>query len=298
MLTQETRVDIHVLHRQVVHFAFMGEEGMVHRLLEAGADVNKLSENYESALLASVRMMDATDPATDPSHDSMFQALIKFPHNQKVLNVRTAKKRLSLLIAGVETGRVDVVEALLKLGCEPDFRGGVDLITPLHFCIQRIATLKDPSSIENILDETPDDSVSLDAIRRYIGAPTGMTLPEVKRWLEKQAANPSFKQIRKAVGKILFNATIKGLDLLVLQDMAMLLINRGADPNAEHAHPIKGYTPVMMAVEADEAEIVKALVAAGGSMDKTYLDPHSGSRVNCYAIARYFEARSVLELVE
>jgi ankyrin repeat protein len=84
----------------------------------------------------------------------------------------------------------------------------------------------------------------------------------------------------------------------MVQVMAMLLIEHGADPNANHAHPIKGYTPLMLAVEADEAEIVKALVAAGGSLDKTYLDPNSGSRVNCYAIAKYFEAGAVLEIVE
>ena len=294
------KIDIekHKKRPQLVHYALMGAEDTVHRLLEAGADVNKLSENHESALLASVLLMDATDPAADPSDDSMFKALVKYPHDHHVLNVRTAKKRFSLLIAAINTQRMDVLETLLKLGCAPNFRGGVDLVTPLHFCVQRIATVKNPGAIENLLEKVPDDPVSLDAIRRYIGAPTGMTLPEVKRWLERQAEGAAFKTIRAAVGKILVESTLKGLDLSVLRAMAIRLIEHGADPNAEHAHPIKGYTPLMMAVEADEAEIVKAFVAAGGSLNKTYLDPNSGSRVSCYAIAKYFNAGAVLETVE
>ena len=54
----------------------------------------------------------------------------------------------------------------------------------------------------------------------------------------------------------------------------------GADPNAEHTHPINGYTPLMLAVETDEAQVAKALKEAGGDTEKVYLDPQTKGPMN------------------
>ena len=121
-----------------------------------------------------------------------------------------------------------------------------------------------------------------------------MTLEAQRQYLEQVASNPQYKSIHEAVGKTLIETEQKALDLNVLRAIAGLLIEQGADTNAEQNYPIPGYTPLMLAIESDELSLAKTMIRAGGNLDKTYLDQNSGNWVTSLQIATEFQADSVL----
>ncbi|MEP4391905.1 hypothetical protein, partial [Marinobacter sp.] len=69
----------------------------------------------------------------------------------------------------------------------------------------------------------------------------------------------------------------------------------GWQPSAVYAIP--GYTPLMLAIESDELDLVNRMVSAGGILEKTYLDQNSGKWVTPLQIATEFQAHSVLKEV-
>ncbi|SET86370.1 hypothetical protein SAMN04487962_1333 [Marinobacter segnicrescens] len=124
-----------------------------------------------------------------------------------------------------------------------------------------------------------------------------MTLEAQRQYLERVASNPRYNSIHQAAGKVLVETERKSFDLDVLRAMAGLLIEQGADTNAEQNYPIPGYTPLMLAIESDELDLVNRMVSAGGILEKTYLDQNSGKWVTPLQIATEFQAHSVLKEV-
>jgi ankyrin repeat protein len=279
---------------QLTYFVWTENADAVKKLLDAGADVNQLSEAGDSALLQSVQLLDVTTPNQKPGDDSFFTLLSERPHKQEVLNATTQKKRLSLLTAAINTNRLDVLRKLLDMGCAPDSRACVELNTPLYYCIQKIGLVKGKSEVLNQITEVPQDQIQLESIRRYTSGSLGMTLEAQRQYLEQVASNPQYKSIHEAVGKTLIETEQKALDLNVLRAIAGLLIEQGADTNAEQNYPIPGYTPLMLAIESDELSLAKTMIRAGGNLDKTYLDQNSGNWVTSLQIATEFQADSVL----
>ncbi|MEP6220982.1 hypothetical protein, partial [Marinobacter sp.] len=123
---------------QLTYFVWRENADAVEKLLDAGANVNQLSDAGDSALLQAVQLLDVTTPNQKPGDDSFFTLLSEKPHEPEVLNATTQKKRLSLLTAAINTNRLDVLRKLLDMGCAPDSRAGIELSTPLYYCIQKI----------------------------------------------------------------------------------------------------------------------------------------------------------------
>lgn len=282
---------------QLTYFVWRENADAVEKLLDAGANVNQLSDAGDSALLQAVQLLDVTTPDQKPGDDSFFTLLSEEPHKPEVLNATTQKKRLSLLTATINTNRLDVLRKLLDMGCAPDSRAGIELSTPLYYCIQKIGLVKGKSEVLNQITQVPQDQVLLESIRRYTSGSLGMTLEAQRQYLERVASDPRYKSIHQATGKILVETERKSLDLDVLRAMAGLLIERGADTNAEQNYPIPGYTPLMLAIESDELVLVNRMISAGGILEKTYLDQNSGKWVTPLQIATEFQADSVLKKV-
>ena len=86
------------------------------------------------------------------------------------------------------------------------------------------------------------------------------------------------------------------MDLGELRKIASLLINSGADVNAEHASPSEGYTPLMLAAELDESSIFEQMLIYGGDTKKTYKDRTTCRNISILEIARYSRSAGVLQV--
>ncbi|MGQ2385911.1 ankyrin repeat domain-containing protein [Acinetobacter ursingii] len=77
-----------------------------------------------------------------------------------------------------------------------------------------------------------------------------------------------------------------------------LLLQYGADPNQNTAqHPIKGYTPFMLAVEKDNAYAVDLMLKHGAQLDQSYVKADEGCRIFLNEIADFSNANQVKELI-
>ena len=83
-----------------------------------------------------------------------------------------------------------------------------------------------------------------------------------------------------------------------LREIAKLLLEHGADPNAEHSSPVPGYTPLMLAAENDERSLFDSMLIQGGDPLKSYVDHRTGENINCWDIAKEFNSKNVLMSLE
>jgi hypothetical protein len=162
--------------------------------------------------------------------------------------------------------------------------------------LERIGLVTGKASPLEQLQRAADDAVLLDTIRRYSGGLGGLTLEHVQKRLRQQHNDPRYRHILGAVQEVVIGAMTKKLDVHQLRAMARILVRRGADPNALHSYPIKGYTPLMLAVENDEDDLVDFMVEhGGGSLEMAYRDNRTGQEISCRQIASYFQATKVLK---
>ena len=281
---------------QLVYYTWLGDRDGVSALLKAGADPNKLSQSGESALLLSILALDVTELSNQDFDLGFFKAITQAKHNHQTLNCRTQKKRLAPLHAVLNTNQIEVLETLLDMGCEPDFRAGVEMSTPLYHCLEKIGLLTGKASPLKQLQNAPNDQMLLDTIRRYSGGREGLTLEQVQKKLRQQYNDPRYQSLLATVQDLLVGEVKNRLDLDELRAMARLLVQKGADPNAVHTYPVKGYTPMMLAVENDEDDLVEFMREhGGGSLATTYRHDRTGREIGCRQIASYFQATKVLK---
>ena len=85
--------------------------------------------------------------------------------------------------------------------------------------------------------------------------------------------------------KLLIERIDKEFSLSQLRKVVHVLLDAGADPNAEHDSVIKGYTPLMLVAEIDEVELFEKMLDCGGSPYKSYECPRTRRQVDCWSIA-------------
>jgi hypothetical protein len=78
-----------------------------------------------------------------------------------------------------------------------------------------------------------------------------------------------------------------------LREIAKLLLEYGADPNAEHSEPAPGYTSLMLAAEVDEFGVFNAMLGRHGDSEQYYIHPSSGLRIDCVEIAKYYNSEDI-----
>ena len=77
-----------------------------------------------------------------------------------------------------------------------------------------------------------------------------------------------------------------------------LLLQHGADPNQNTAqHPIKGYTPLMLAVQIDNAHAVDLKLKHGAQLEQSYTKADEVRRVFLQEIAEYYNANKTKEFI-
>lgn len=278
---------------QLVHFVLKNDTENVNKLLKKGADVNVYSESGETPILMAIQNMNPFE-LDAPLDDTCFNHISAHSHTKETINRRTTKLKLLPLVCGVNTGNINVVSKLLKWGAEVDRRGETNEQTALNICLKRIAMLKDSKFFS--MPDNPSVAL-LEDIRRRSGGLVGNTLDEVKANFDASKNNKLFSSVQKSYVSII-KERMASLDVEALRNIALLLIQKGADSNAEHQAPIKRYTPLMLAAESDEAELFEEMLRYGGKPDKFYNHPQSDQKINCFHIAVHFRSQQIVTILK
>ncbi|MGP5534614.1 hypothetical protein ACTXMF_08475, partial [Psychrobacter celer] len=300
---------------QLIWNTLLEDLNAVNKLLQAGADINILSDNNESALLIALQYMNLTEPH-EPD-DSFYQALKGLEYTPKTINAVTAKKHLFPLLSAVQTGRPDVVEHIVNLGADVNQKGGGSHLDALTMCISLIGTIKNSKLLINqfnmmakdpkVVIEKMSDFEFSTFIRDTQGS-FGVNRQQVKRYLAQSRESSDATAILKEVSNFFQEKIQANYELFNLSEMrkiAKLLIDRGANPSARYDwHGIDGYTPFLLACEINEAELVSYMLDNANEYSKddmintVYRDRRDGQAIGYERVCKYFKADDVLEVID
>ena len=82
------------------------------------------------------------------------------------------------------------------------------------------------------------------------------------------------------------------------RDIIMMLLEKGADPNAKHNLPGPDYTALALAAEMNEVDILEVMFKKGGDPNATYLDPIEKRLINLKTVAQYYQSNGAFALLE
>lgn len=290
---------------QLVWFALAENVEVCRNLIEMGADVNVKSEVGDTPILMALEALNVTEfninsgtPIYRSLNDETFKVVSSVPHDVKTINTRTQKRRLLPIISAVESGRLDVVTDILEMGADPNGRGKTDEQTALNICLKLIGILKHPKVSKEKQLSMPLTPEAFDSIRRGSQGLSGFTLDQQKQYLKK-CEDSGFYEISHHLTIDTMHKNIhKHMNVDEMRVIASLLIDSGANVNAEFDSPIKGYTPLMLTAEMDERAIFEKMLICGGDIKKTYKDPRTGRDVSLLEIAKFFKSKGILQVLE
>ncbi|MDO6566263.1 ankyrin repeat domain-containing protein [Alteromonas sp. 1_MG-2023] len=292
------RGDIKKVWPQLVWFVWLNKVDAVKKLLDKGAKVDSFSSSNESALLMALGKLDITDISLPSLDERCYRMLVEYSHSVETVNTLTSKRKLLPLIEAVKSGKPEIVNTLLQMGADINRRGETDQQSSLNVCIKMIGMLKNSEKyIEQQLN-MPITPEALDSIRRCNPGMTGFTLKHQFDNLSMSRLEPQLQEIEETLIRSRAEYMQRHASLSNLRTIAAILIDNGADVNASHTSPLNGYTPLMLAVELDESELVKKMLNHDGDLRKSYYSESLRQNVNCWTIASAFQSRQVLELLE
>lgn len=264
---------------QLSLFASFGTSEQVKALLDAGATVDELDSSGGSALLGALQHAEST------GHREVLDLLLARTHQVATLNVRTQRKRLTPLMCAINFGKPDVVASLVAQGADVEQRALTDNQSPLYYLVSQLSGRVNPKRMLDTLvqkmTEAPD-VVQQDTLRRF-GVPTAGTFGS------DITALRSRPELIDKLAKYLVSQHVSRHTVFNLMQIATILLQAGANPNAPHSYPVPGRTPLMLAAESDLLELFDLMVRHGGAP----LRPDAMGN-NCSQIARSFQARQIL----
>ena len=225
-----------------------------------------------------------------------FDLIAALPHNEKSVNAVTLKKKLTPLGCAVQTGRLDIVKKVVELGAKIDQRHDVGDETPLFTCIGLMIHHTRPHVAEQLAEDMKYSTLNFQSMRAHSAGLFPHDLTQLKRVIAEQEKDPSFKyfaQIAKDMVQtnIKEHTTAKGF-----REIALFLLQQGANPNAKHNTALLGYTPLMMAAELNEDELFHVMAKAGGDISDSCVNPQDNRRVSSIDIARHWRSDKILAL--
>ncbi|HGS5806476.1 TPA: ankyrin repeat domain-containing protein [Vibrio parahaemolyticus] len=268
---------------QLVYFSMQDDFDAVSRLLEAGADVNKLSSSNESAILMAVQAMQINLAPLNSLDDGLFKLISEKSHKKSILDSLSSKRKLSPLGCAVQTGRVDIVKRVLEMGATIDRRHDTIGETPLFTAIGMIAHHTRPKLNEMHWEAMRFSDMNLQSVRAHSAGLMPFELEQLKKVMMDQQNDPSFRLVLDATKDYVRENIARYSTADGFRKIAKLLIEHGADVNAKHDTALLGYTPFMLAVELDEAELVDAMLKSQHhkpNLSDTCVETERGQRIN------------------
>lgn len=191
----------------------------------------------------------------------------------------------------VETGKPQIVEAVLKLGASVNQKYSLDLLSPLYKAVQQIKLWDRPS--EPMIH--PDQ---LDGFGRGNPFLYGKTNDEVREFMEKMRQD---KKIDKFTSEFYSMMNVAYPQQTIIEIIKLLLAYK-ADPNQQHDIGYhRNTTPLMMAAELNFVEAFKMMVEKGGDPNQTRNSPTKfGHRMDasCWEIALQWKADEIIHFLE
>lgn len=265
---------------QLQYFVAIGDFSTARKLIEAGANINALTSNKESIILLALNHIAAKSDETY----AFIQYVFECGFDKELLNERTAKKQTCPLNHAIEENLPKLVKLLLENGANPNVTG-----------LYGISMLYQNLGVIGLLNghkvEQANDKYLADSIRRHSNG--GSDIESYKQ-LQSLPSHEPRKVLFEEVKRI-FLGDKKVCDAYEIFE---LLLQYGADPNQNTAqHPIKGYTPFMLAVEKDNAYAVDLMLKHGAQLEQSYVKADEGRRVFLPEIAEFFKANQAKGLI-
>lgn len=264
-------------------FASFGRVSQVKALLDAGAPVDDLDSSGASALLCALQYAEAT------GNRDVLDLLLAIPHQVTTINATTRKKRLTPLMCAIDLGAPDVVRALLDQKANKNQHALTDNQTPLYYLVSQLFFKVNPNRMLEKLTLallTEPDLVQQDTMRRF-GVGFSGTFGNDTDLVQ---SNP---ELALASARSLVNLHTKRHTVGKLTEIAAILLESKANPNAPHHYPVPGRTPLMLAAESDLPEVFDLMMQYGGEP----LRPDAAGQ-NCIQIAASFGSRSVVNYLK
>ncbi|KZZ46922.1 hypothetical protein A3759_06155 [Thalassolituus sp. HI0120] len=272
---------------QLVYSVWQSHWKEFNKLLDADADVNQLSSNNESALLIAVEKMAYNSLSC--RDDRFFKRLIQYPHTPEALNKLTDKRLSSILTSAITTCDPQVVSEIIKQDIDLDKFATSDACSPLYKAISQTKI-----SLEGFADmSNASPTLMQEAIRRETNGSFGSDLAIQDKVLNDPLMQESMKAVVEKTLKL--SSQLNENNCL---DIAKLLIDAGANVNLEHNTPIKGYTPLMLAVELGLSDLVEAMLESGGDPYQCYFNSKLQGHVDSFEIAKVWGQQQTLKVLK
>ena len=283
---------------QIVWFIHQENYTVVEKLIEKGARVNVSSSSGDTPLIMALEKLVVMEFPRRSFDDSFFKLIIEQPKVTDTINSQTQKRKLTPLLLAVRSGRPDIVEKLLSLGADPNLRGDSDNQTALNICLKLFSLCKNPNRLfESLLEQraTPE---ALDSFRRESNGMFGHMLEDQVNAMMRLNSPDDLIEIERYIFKEYASQIVERLSASKLKTIFNMLLKNGANPNAEMTTPLKGYTPLMLAVELDLDREVALMLSNGGDLNKAYIYPSTGVKIDSWRLAELWQSKKVLRLLE
>lgn len=264
-------------------FSSFGLATQVKALLDAGAPVDDLDSSGASALLCALQYAEGT------GNRDVLDLLLATPHHVTTINAITHKKRLTPLMCAIDLGAPEVVRALIDKKVDTNQHALTDNQTPLYYLVSQLFFIANPKRLLEKLTMalvTEPDLVQQDTMRRFGVGFSGIFGND----LNLVRTNPD---LALATARSLVNLHTKRHSVGKLTEIAAILLESKANPNAPHRYPVPGRTPLMLAAESDLPEVFDLMMQHGGDP----LQPDAAGQ-NCMQIASSFRSWSVVNYLK
>lgn len=272
---------------------------IIKKLLESGADVNQLSTSNESALLLALDTLDLEDIGFTTQDRRLFDLIIQYHHTFETVNAKTLKKKKYPLRQAVLTGRPDIVKKVLDMGAIVDDTNALNL-TPLYQALTLLGQLQmGEKRLAQVLKSPKNfNSKELEYLRRENAANVvlndGLTFYSSANQQQYSSEELAlFDVLAKVSAQKFFNNLNTYSSISMIEEIACILLDYGADPNYRHdIETLSGYTPLMLAIETNSPTVFEKMIEKGGDTKLCYYDKELG-RVDCQEIKQYWKSDKI-----